>query len=66
MELLMYTIEWLDVVLPLGNVATSLAKNAPSIPMGERLAAVRLRSSRDSLRASCSVWRVSYKTKLKT
>ena len=22
MELLMYTIEWLDVVLPLGNVAT--------------------------------------------
>lgn len=39
----MYTIEWLDVVLPLGNVATSLAKNAPSIPMGERLAAVRLR-----------------------
>lgn len=45
MELLMYTIEWLDVVLPLGNVATSLAKNAPSILMGVRLAAVRLRQT---------------------
>ena len=40
-ELLTYTIERLDVGLPFGNVAVSLAKKAPSSPTGERLAAAR-------------------------
>ena len=42
-ELLMYTMLWHDAVPPLGNLVASVAKNAPSILMGERLAAYRLR-----------------------
>ena len=42
-ELLMYTMLWHDAVPPLGDVVASVAKNAPSIRMGERLAADRLR-----------------------
>ena len=42
-ELLTYTIERHDVVLPLGDFAMRTAKNAPSILIGERFAAVRLR-----------------------
>ena len=41
-ELLMYTIEQLDVGLPFGNVVVSLVKKAPSSPIGEWLAAARL------------------------
>ena len=55
-KLLTYTIEWLDVSLPFGNVAVSLAKKAPSSRMGEWLAAARLsltgcRSSRENPQA---------------
>lgn len=42
-ELLTYTIERQVVSVPSRGAAVSLAKNAPSIAMGERLAAERLR-----------------------
>ena len=35
--------EWHEVIFPLLDCVASLAKNAPSIDMGERLAADRLR-----------------------
>ena len=38
-DLLTYTMLWHDAVPPLGNLVASVAKNAPSILMGERLAA---------------------------
>ena len=42
-ELLTYTMEWNDANLPLGDFAVKMAKNVPSIVIGEWFAAVRLR-----------------------
>jgi hypothetical protein len=42
-ELLTYTIEWHDITLPLWGVVVIFAKNAPSMEIGERFAADRLR-----------------------
>ena len=42
-ELLTYTMEWHDANLPLGDFAVRMAKNAPSIVIGEWFAAVRFR-----------------------
>ncbi len=42
-ELLTYTMERQDIAVPLREVVLSLAKNVPSIAIGERLAADKLR-----------------------
>lgn len=50
-ELLTYTMEQHDDSSPLGDFVVSLAKNAPSMEMGERLAADKLK--RMGCRWSC-------------